>query len=150
MRHKTWKCPPGRVGMRKTDRWKTETIWRCKNGRAEQRSSGCRRAHVHNERVGDRRTCSTLKTCARSKKKKKGSTFHITGRLYGGERGSCWPRHMRAGWVGGGGVKKRVLQDPNHKALCSAVHVCITSCHRELWTATVTFLNRTVHVRELF
>lgn len=47
-------------------------------------------------------------------------------------------------------LKNRVLQDRNHKALYSAMHVCITSCRRALWTATVTFLNRTVHVRELF
>lgn len=47
-------------------------------------------------------------------------------------------------------LKNWVLQDLNHKALRSAMHVCITSCRRKLWTATVTFLNRTVHVRELF
>lgn len=148
MRHKTWKCPLGRVGMRKTDRWKTEKIWRCKTAGLNKRAAGVD-VHACIMRGLVINACLILKTCARSKKK--GWTFHITGRLYGGERGSCWPRHMRAGWVGGvGGVKKQVLQDPNHKALCSAVHVCITSCHRELWTATVTFLNRTVHVRELF
>lgn len=37
----------------------------------------------------------------------------------------------RARAEGGKKPKKRVLQDPNHKALCSAMHVCITSCRRE-------------------
>lgn len=68
---------------------------------------------------------------------------------YSGEKGPRWSHSIQADCTGKK-LKKWVLQDPNHKALCSAVHVCITSCHRELWTATVTFLNRTVHVRKLF
>lgn len=69
----------------------------------------------------------------------KGWTFHIGGQIKAVRRRTGSPV-----------LKERVLQQANHQAPRSAAHVCITSCHRELWTATVTFLNRTVHVRELF
>lgn len=68
MRHKTWKCPLGRVGMRKTDRWKTEKIWRCKTAGLNKRAAGVD-VHACIMRGLVINACLILKTCARSKKR---------------------------------------------------------------------------------